>query len=132
MTELTTSDYKEAYRLHATTLRNWFVVYGVGGPALLLGNEKILVKANAEAVTGVVMLCFIAGAACQVLLSLVDKYADWICYVRSSANIAPAKRNCKQRIADWWMTRDFPSVFLDLATIGAFGYATWEMFFIVA
>ena len=128
MLTLKPEDYKEAYRIHATALRNWFVVYGIGGPALLLSNDSVFKKAQDTGITETIGGCFLLGAACQVVLSLIDKYADWVCYVRASSAVAAGARTRTQRIADWWLEFDWPSMLLDLTTMGTFGYATCTLF----
>jgi hypothetical protein len=114
--------FTAAYRHHATTLRNWFVAYGVGGPVLFLTNDKLYTALKASGNLGLIGWTFLTGVALQVLLAFIDKYADWICYQKSITN--PANPSRLQRAASWWVEANVPSVLLDLASGVLFGIAT--------
>jgi hypothetical protein len=131
-------DYAEAYRQHATTLRNWFVAYGVGGPAVLLTNEKLQLALKSSGSYALVGWFFLAGVALQVLLAFVDKYADWICYWRcekappAAPPQAPPPLTLSQRLAAWWVQDNRPSIALDLASMAFLAFATGTAFYALA
>jgi hypothetical protein len=119
-------DYKEAYRCHSSTLRNWYVAFGIGAPVLFLSNEylwkKIITSCNFE----VIGFTFFLGAVFQVLLSFLDKYASWVGYYeRATGN---DKGTVIHAIAEWWIKDDFFSIALDLGSLALFGFATFLAF----
>jgi len=64
------------YWEHASALRNWFVVYGLGGIALCLTEAEAVAGVSPlrkSTVTGGFMLTVIA----QVLLAFVNKWTHW-------------------------------------------------------
>jgi hypothetical protein len=122
-------DYKEAYRYHSSTLRNWYVAFGIGAPVLFLSNEylwnKIVNSCNFE----VIGFTFFLGVAFQVLLALFDKYASWVGYYeRATGN---NKHGIIHTIAEWWIQDDFFSFALDLGSLALFGCATFLAFSVV-
>lgn len=125
--EPTTQHWSESYRQHATNLRNWFLAYGIGGPVLLLGNEKIWDKFAAAPNAKYISWLFIAGIALQVVLAIVDKYTSWF-GAYGSLDLAARRGTMKYKIALIWLDHDWPSIALDCATLVIFGLATIELF----
>lgn len=118
--------YATAYRQHATSLRNWLVAYGVGGPALFLTNDKLRDALKASGCLQLVGWTFLLGVALQVCLSFLDKYADWICYQRCLNPNWPESR--ASRLAAWWVDANAPSIVIELASMILFAVATVAAF----
>lgn len=118
--------FAAAYRQHATTLRNWFVAYGVGGPVVLLTNSTLLAALKASSDLATVGWSFLLGVGLQVLLALIDKYADWICYRHALHPDNPATK-C-QRLATWWVEANAPSFLMDLSSMVLLSVATVTVF----
>ena len=114
--------FAEAYRQHAATLRNWYVAYGIGGPVLFLGNEKLAQKLVAAGEFGRVGVLFLLGVALQVALAMCDKYADWICYYQAAK--PSALRSPLSPLAEWWVEANWPSLLLDAGSFILFAAAT--------
>ena len=74
-----TNMYFEQYWKHADALRNWFVVYGIGGIALLLTESAYMDKLKNETRHNVIMVFFIA-VFMQVLLACINKWIHWYIY----------------------------------------------------
>jgi hypothetical protein len=119
-------EFATAYRQHATTLRNWFVAYGVGGPALLLTNEKLQSTLRTYGRIESIGWCFLVGVGLQVLLSFFDKYADFVCYWRCLENVTTPTSS--QKIASWWAKSNWPSILIELTSMGLFALATGTVF----
>jgi presenilin-like A22 family membrane protease len=122
-------DYKEAYRYHSSTLRNWYVAFGIGAPVLFLSNEylwkKIVTSCNFE----IIALTFFLGAVFQVLLAFFDKYASWVGYYKEATGTS--KSAFMHEKAEWWIKDDFWSIFLDLGSLVLFGCATFLAFSVI-
>ena len=141
----TKRDYAEAYRQHTAALRHWFLAYGIGGPVLFVGNEHIWKRVQHAAGLEWVGGTFLAGIALQVMLAIVDKYADWIGYCWTAEPL-PALPTTARRLkklgrwiedrkhgaSDWWIHNDWPSVLGDAATAALFGLATINAFKLLA
>jgi hypothetical protein len=71
-------DFYQTYAEYARTLRHWFVAYGVGGPLILMTNAPFSERlVNSGALYFVVYL-FLAGVTFQVLVVVVNKWANWL------------------------------------------------------
>lgn len=115
-------DYREAYRHHAATLRNWYVGFGVGAPVVFLSNEYLWQKVVSSNKFVSISWIFFMGVAFQVLLAFFDKYANWVLYYELARKSHKTKT---LRIALWWMNNDFLSIFLDIGSLVLFGLATF-------
>jgi hypothetical protein len=113
-------EYAAAYRQHATTLRNWIVAYGVGGPVIFLGNDKLRDSLRDSGYLQVVGWTFLIGVALQVVLSFLDKYADWICWQDC---VTPNQRRWTRR-AKWWVNANWPTMLLESASMILLAVAT--------
>lgn len=118
--------YAAAYRQHATTLRNWLVAYGVGGPALFLTNDTLRNALKGSGFLQLVGWTFLLGVALQVCLAFIDKYADWICYQRCMNPAWPP--SCASRLATWWVDANAPSILVELGSMVLFAIATVTAF----
>lgn len=115
--------YHEAYRSHATTFRTWLLAFAVGMPVFLASNEALWNRFVATDGIRGIALAFLAALGLQAVLALADKYAAWFCY----ATIL-GRRNQDSpgtRFGLWWTRNDWPSVLVDLATLGLLACATW-------
>jgi hypothetical protein len=124
------ADYKEAYRYHASTLRNWYVAFGIGAPVLLLSNEYLWKKILASCHLDMICLTFSLGVAVQILLALFDKYASWINYYKS-ANGNLALNEHLETVADCWMEDNFISIILDIGSLILFEFAAFITFSVI-
>ncbi len=116
---------EEAYRQHSNNFRTWLIAFGIGAPVFLAANDKawaaFLAAPNARCIAYLLLL----GAGLQIGLALIDKYADWFCL--SAENGRTSKDSAKAKAGGWWLRNDWPSVLIDLATIGAFAYAACSL-----
>ena len=74
------SEFHEGYREYNRLLRAWFVGFGVGGPVILLTQEKLRVDLVQQGLLGFVVLCFLIGAASQILIAFINKVECWYCF----------------------------------------------------
>jgi hypothetical protein len=118
--------YYQNYAEYNRTLRAWFVVFGVGGPATLIVNQELSLQlARAGALRYVVGL-FLVGAAAQVAIALVNKTASWYCY---AAELHPRLVRAPAHRFWAWVNQQFIlDVAMDLTSIATFALAIWELF----
>lgn len=77
---LITKDYFEQYWRYCSSLRNWFVAYGIGGCVLFISdNAQIFQKLSINTKVTVV-ISFIIGVAAQVILAFLNKWIHWCIY----------------------------------------------------
>lgn len=115
-----------AYRAHAASLRAWFLAFGVGAPLLLYGTEEVWWCIAATDDLQYPALAFASGIATQVLGAFLDKYGDWFGLTASQVGEASLARPYRAFL-NFWMTHDWPSWLLDLATMVGFGWATLQL-----
>jgi len=72
--------YFDAYQEYSKVLRTWFVVYGIGGPVLLLTNETLARALKASGEGKCLAAFFLAGVALQVVLAALNKFSMWGIY----------------------------------------------------
>jgi hypothetical protein len=116
-------DWAESYRQHAATLRT--VAFGVGGPVLVLGNEKAWKKVSRAADADWVGWLFFAAVGVQVALAIVDKYADWFGLYGA---LMGATRTKKFKVAEWWLACDSISIAADVVAAACLAYAAYLLF----
>lgn len=74
---LNTQDYFERYWRYCSSLRNWFVAYGIGGCVLFISdNAQIFQKLSINTKVTVV-ISFIIGVAAQLILAFINKWIHW-------------------------------------------------------
>lgn len=117
--------YFAAYARFAGTLRAWLVAYGVGGPALIVTQEKLAERLVASPSSKAIMILFLSGVASQVFAAVLYKYAMWYLYRgESSGDLQASKR---YRVANWLSEAYLIETAFDLASIGLFGVATYKL-----
>ena len=116
---------EEAYRQHSNNFRTWLIAFGIGVPAFLSTSDKawaaFLAAPNARCIAYLLLL----GAALQIGLALIDKYAGWFCLCAEIGR--SGSDTLKARAGKWWLENDWPSILIDLATVGAFAYAACSL-----
>ncbi|MEX2555817.1 MAG: hypothetical protein WEB06_09305 [Actinomycetota bacterium] len=120
----------KAYEGHATTLRAWLVAYGVGGPVLLLTNERISSVIADAGHARLLAVLFLAGVSLQVILAALNKYAMWLCYY--SDEEPQVEEKWPYNWATWVSRQVWIDLAVDLASLGVFGYATYRILVDVA
>ena len=121
-------DYYKAYEEHARTLKTWLVAYGVGALFLFVAHDKAWEKLAAAPGTTLIMGLFIFGVGVQVLMSAINKTSMWACYFGEEKSSFKDSRRYKT--ASWVSEQFILDVVADIATIVAFGIATFAVFLI--
>jgi len=115
-----------AYLEYNKILRSWFVAFGVGGPALFLINAQIGKKLADNGELRYVSALFLVGAGFQVSGALINKVANWYVY-RGASDLAYQQKH-RFKFCRWLVHQFWIDVGLDLATVAAYGFATWHLF----
>lgn len=123
------SGFYEPYAEFAKNLRTWFLAYGIGVPVLLLTNESIwniVLQSGSARFLGAV---FLAGVAIQIILAIVYKAAMWQLY---AGELDPGhKSSWIYKFAHWFSDQFLFEFFMDLFTLGLFGWATIKTLFLI-
>jgi hypothetical protein len=124
--EASARDYYDNYAEYNRTLRAWFVIFGVGGPATLLAREGLAERLAAAGELGLVAALFVLGAAAQVLIALLNKTASWFAYHGELSK--PFRRTRRYRAMTWVNNQFWLDVAMDMVSIAAFATAIWRLF----
>ena len=108
----------EAYAEYAKNLRIWFVSFGIGAPLALVSGTRLSDALSASGNLYKVVLLYLIGVALQIILSLLNKYTNWICYYGENHKEFQGKRVYKIALA---VSRRFElDGFIDLSTFALF------------
>jgi hypothetical protein len=122
--------YFDSYAEYNRILRSWFVAFGAGGLALFLIEDSLRNALIASGEATPVALLFLTGAAAQVLVAFLNKYANWYCYYGEDnpAFLHSPLYSFWSRIASqFWI-----DIILDIFTVGCFLTAIGMLFDIFA
>lgn len=123
------SEHYRSYDKFSTTLRNWLIAYGVGGPALLLAEKSILPRIIDTGKAPLLGVLFLGGVLLQVIKSAVYKATSW--YAIDYNYVPEKKASWKMKSALWINNNMGIDLLFDLATIGMFIAATILVFVII-
>jgi len=111
----------EVYADYNRMLRAWFVVFGVGSIAALLGSEKLVDGLREALALRCVVVLLLAGAAAQVVLAFINKTAAWLLYFGECDKAFSDSWICKvaNRLSAWYWI----DIFADVVTMAFFAAA---------
>ena len=104
----------EAYLEYNRTLRAWYAAFGVGGPALLVTNEKLLLAVEKSGLGSLLVICFFGGLTLQVLNALANKWMNWYRYEDICGRAARPK--FMKGVALWYRDAYLLHVVFDIVT----------------
>ena len=115
-------EYLKAYSEHAKTLRNWFVGYGIGVIVLFITKDRPWDALNKSGYATLICVLLFLGVFAQVLLSQLNKIANWYCYY---GEFKPAsKTKWQSKISRWWEKQFWIDCLFDFITIATFVLST--------
>jgi hypothetical protein len=120
----------DAYASVARNLRTWFVAYGIGGPALIVSQEKVYTKLAASGSAGLIAACFLTGVVLQIGITIVNKFAMWFLYRGEYEPSLQGRRRYK--LASWLGSVFWLEIVVDLATTCLFALATYSLVRVIA
>lgn len=118
------AEFYKAYEEYARNLRAWFVAYGVGGPVLILTQEHVSKAVIASGAGPGIARLFLSGVGLQILLSLINKWANWGVYAYSESQAL-----ADGRLFGFWSAvtnQVWIDILLDLGSVACFALATWK------
>ena len=119
MTELEKANY-EQYWKHASTLRGWFIAYGIGTIVVILSNKPVLECFEPGKLKSMAMW-FLAGVIFQVVLAFINKIYNYHLFLKTINKPKAESENAGPDISfgPFWI-----DIVLDSLTIFAFAIAT--------
>ncbi len=124
--ERSAHDYYENYAEYNRTLRAWFVIFGVGGPATFIVNRDLTARLAGSGSFTCVAILFLIGAGAQVLIAFINKMASWCAYYGEAD-----RRFARGRLYRLMMrvnNQFWLDVVMDLASIVTFALAITRLF----
>ena len=125
-----TPAYFESYAEYNRILRSWFVAFGIGGLAMFLVEDRLRAALTASGEARTVVLLFLTGVALQILITGLNKYANWYCY--AGEDDAAYRRTATYRFWSGIARQFIIDVAVDLATAIAFFAASLTLFGVFA
>ena len=119
-------DYFEQYWRYCSSLRNWFVAYGIGGCILFLSDKSELFQKMAFKQKRAVVIAFLIGVIAQVLLAGLNKCIHWHIYWGKEDQ--RFRKTWYYKVSFFLSTKFCIDMAIDLTTFVAFGAATVILF----
>jgi len=116
--------YFEQYWRYASTLRAWFIAYGVGVAALFIYKAEVFGNFPTETKVKIVRY-FLFGLGFQVLLAMINKITNYYVYCGKEE---PTLQKAWRYWASNWVSERFEiDIALDLLTTGFFVVGTFKL-----
>jgi hypothetical protein len=119
------------YQDYNRVLRAWFVAYGIGAPVLFVSQDKVFAAVQLAWDRRWIISAFMAGVLAQILITAINKWSSWSVY-SGFDRPADAKKKRRHKFARWVTRQFWIDVVCDLVSLGAFGYATTRVLFLLA
>lgn len=123
------SDIYKAYEEHSRNLRTWLVAYGIGGPVLIVSNQRLSDLLINSADLRNYIYAFLGGVAIQVFLSVLNKNVMWGCYC--GEQLEEYRNRILYKFANWFSVQYWIDFLADLISIILFVYATFGILNII-
>jgi hypothetical protein len=123
------SDIYKAYEEHSKNLRTWLVAYGIGGPVLIVSNQRLSDLLINSVDLRNYIYAFLGGVATQVFLSVLNKNVMWGCYC--GEQLEEFRNSIFYKFANWFSVQYWIDLLADLISIVLFIYATFGILNII-
>lgn len=117
------SEYYEPYKGFASSLRAWFIAYGIGAPILFLSNDSTRAAISNYEYNHALVLLFLSGVLLQAVEALLYKHAMWHLYMGEEKD--SYKNSTLYKLSDKISEAYLLGVFFDIATVIVYGVGTW-------
>lgn len=124
------AEYFKIYEEYSKVLRTWFVAYGIGAPALILTNQSISQAIKASGDSKCIASFFLAGVSLQIVITVVNKVANWGLYYGEIEEDFQKTRSYKiaaRMAAQFWI-----DIVVDIVSLFCFAGGTWKIFDLLA
>ena len=122
-------DYFELYKQYTTNLRNWFVIYGVGGVVLFASHGEAFALCSISHKARI-SVAFLLGVFVQITVAYINKYTNW--HLSEGEDDSNYKKDEHYIKAEKWSKRIWFDIWADRISILAFLWATVELIFAIA
>jgi hypothetical protein len=119
---LEASDYWQSYERFSTSVRNWLIAYGVGGPVLLVSQDSVAARVLASGQVAWIGGFFLAGVLLQVVKGIAYRTTSW--YGIESTQTPESHTTWQMRVSQWINGAVWLEVLCDVVTIALFAVAT--------
>jgi hypothetical protein len=119
-------EYYDNYAEYNRTLRAWFVIFGVGGPATFIASKELSAKLVETGALTTIAALFLIGAGAQLLIAFTNKTASWCCYFGEIDK--PFRGGSIYRAMRWINNQYWLDFVMDLTTFVTFAAAIWQLF----
>ena len=116
------ADFYSEYAKSATTLRVWFVTFGIGGLYLLLTNSALLDKLKLSQSLIHISFLFLLGIGVQLFIAVLNKWVNWYNYYFDGD-----KETWFARMIDTLSRQFWLDIFADITSCICFGIIIWKM-----
>ena len=120
------STFYEPYKAFATSLRTWFVAYGIGAPLVFLSNDSTRTAISKYEHQELLVALFLGGVVLQILEAMLYKHAMWHLYYGEGN--AGYQNKLRYKVSDAVSEAYWLGVIFDLGTLVVYGFGTWHAF----
>lgn len=114
------------YKSFATSLRAWFIAYGIGAPIVFLSNDTTQKAISEYESNKYLIALFLSGVVLQTIQALLYKHTMWHLYM-GEGNDSYHENNL-YKISESISEAYWLEVIFDLATVFVYALATWHTF----
>lgn len=119
---LDAKDYFEQYWRYCSSLRNWFVAYGIGGCILFLSDKAKVFQGLTNTKRTIIVIFFLVGVIAQIVLAFFNKWIHWYIYWgKEKIEFQETKR---YKVANYLSSIFEIDVAVDMITFATFVVAT--------
>lgn len=118
--------YFEQYWRYCSSLRNWFVAYGIGGCVLFLSDKARMFGQVSPKSKVVILIAFIIGVVSQIVLAFINKIIHW--YIYWGSEDEEFAKTWRYKVSGYLSECFWIDILADVITFFAFGVATVMLF----
>lgn len=122
-TDYDVTDSLAAYKDYNSSLRTWFITFGVGCLAALLTNQDLQKALHSSGRLRLVAGLLIGAVASQIVIALINKVTNWYVYM-SGIKVGYAER-WDVKAALWLVEQGWLDFLLDFATLALYVATVW-------
>ena len=119
---LDAKDYFEQYWRYCSSLRNWFVAYGIGGCILFLTDKAKVFQGLTSSKKTIIVILFLVGVIAQIVLAFFNKWIHW--YIYWGKEEIEFRKTKRYKVANYLSSFFEIDVVVDMITFATFVVAT--------
>lgn len=117
------SEFWETYSQSSRTVRDWFLAFGIGAPAIFVTSEYATRALVQSGTARRVVMLYLAGVGLQVAIGVIYKHSMSYLYLHEGNE--KAKDYLLDKVICSITDQTFFDFLIDVATLGFFSYATY-------